>query len=53
LQQNINISYFQIDIDGKIMNIKIFIIPLAMLLLSAMMAPVLAQPELVGVQVGD
>jgi hypothetical protein len=38
---------------GKIMNKKILLIPLAALLLTAMIAPALAQPELVGVQVGD
>ena len=35
------------------MNKKILLIPLAVLLLSAMIAPALAQKELVGVQVGD
>jgi hypothetical protein len=38
---------------GKIMKKKILLIPLVMLLLFAIVAPALAQKELVGVQVGD
>jgi hypothetical protein len=38
---------------GKIMKKKILLIPLAMLLLSAIVTPALAQKELVGIHVGD
>ena len=38
---------------GKIMEQKMLLIPLAMLLLFALVAPALAQKELIGIQVGD